>query len=179
VGCREFGYVNDYGFDYKNGIVAEGAYSEAFFYTDSITEHNYSSVDVGENQGYLKFLDNELVVTGSGALVKCTSNCVSRSVYWRSLNEAILAKYPAETRQFVVAAATDTEGWVVDLNDMSRIKKVSVVDELSSPTVGLNVRQLFNRKGDNSIVGVGSWDLMSGRESTVLFEIDLDEIEFD
>lgn len=196
---------------YKNGLTAEPSDFDVYLQTDSVDNSRYKFIQTGETRGYLKFFDNELIVTGGGALVKCNSSCIDNGVYWKSVNEAILAKYPSEGSHIVVAAATDTEGlytnpsymvfatvsksswwsdyshpesgdtlWIVDLNDMSRIKRLSLpVNELSSPKVRLNVRELFNRKGDNSIVGVGSWGLLSGRENTVMFELDLDEINFE
>jgi len=98
-------------------------------------------------------------------LIKCTTACYQDGVLWKSLSEAILAKYPSEGEQVVVAVTSDTEGlyvspslivlatiakqglgvnqpefaenlWVVDLNDTRRIQKLDLpVFQQSSPKV--------------------------------------------
>lgn len=201
-------------FDLRNGRIATSSGVTVAFEAASFSGYSARYVDVGRTRRYLNFLSDKLLITGGGALVKCTVRCSEDAVYWKSVSEAVVAKFPSEGAQIVVAATTDTEGgnavtapsliafatvavsewgennysvpeyadtlWVADLNDLSRIKKLELpVYEKATPKVGLRIRELFNRESDNSIVGIGSWGLNSGRNNTVMFEIDLDTLNLD
>lgn len=210
---RNLSYYHD-AFAYKNGQFAVGDSEWVEFRYDGVDNYDSKNLRLGRNHGYLKYIDNNLVINGSGALVQCGSRCSEDAAYWKSVNEAIAVKYPDVGPQIVVAAAADTEGlfyttpqlmviatkseadwipldnqrnpesadhlWVVDLNDMSRIKKLATpLNDFSVPNVGLEIRELFNRKRDNTIIAIGSWNLASGRENTVIFSIDLDNLSFE
>lgn len=209
---RRLGYSYD-AFAYKNGQFAVGDWNSVELRSDQLNNYDSRNLSLGENYGYLKYLDNGLFINGSGVLVRCASSCSDSAVYWKSVNEAITAKYPLAGVQIVVAAATDTEGfytspnvmilatksksdwvsrdnqkypktadqlWAVDLSDMRRLEKLDIpLNDFSEPKVNLELLKLFNRKSDNTIVGIGSWGLASGRDNTVMFSIDLDKITFD
>lgn len=201
-------------FDLRNGRIATSSGVSVAFKAAAFSDYSSRYVDVGRTRRYLNFLNDNLLVTGGGALIRCTVRCSEDAVYWKSLSEAVVTKFPSEGAQIVVTATTDTEGgngvaapslivfatvavsewgennysvpetadtlWVADLNDLSKIKKLELpVYEKSTPKAGLKIRELFNRESDNSIVGVGSWGLASGRDNTVMFSIDLDEVTFD
>lgn len=199
-------------FSYSNGsYVSHSSGSLTFgFEGDRYYENNY--LDVGDPEGYLKFFDDNMLLTGNGVVIKCATRCQEGAMHWMSINEAINIKYPLYGDQIVVAAAVDSEGygtapgvmvvatksvadlapidanrspqsadhlWAIDLTNTGTIKKLSTpTDKLSSPLVGFEIRGLNRRHGSHDFVGVGSWKLHSGRDNTVLFDIDVDEIQF-
>lgn len=106
--------VNELG--YGSGAFAHRGNASAQVFIESIyfrstVPDNYdnSSVRTGQNYDYLKFFKFNLLLTGSGVLIKCPTSCADSAVYWKSLNETILAKYPLADTQVFVAGATDTE----------------------------------------------------------------------
>lgn len=212
TGTRNLGYYGDT-FAYKDGNFVLGDQSSTVFQSDRPNDYGSKHLSLGDNHGYLQYLNRGLVINGGGILMSCAVRCSEDAVYWKSVNEAIAEKYPDADTQIVVAAATDRKDyvspatililatkakadwvtpdnqrnpetadqlWAVDLNDMQRLVKLDMpLNEFSTPRASLEIRELFNRRGERQIVGVGSWNLASGKENTTMFTIDLDKVSFD
>ncbi len=206
----------DYGADAfisRSGQNAETSSSGVYFRLNVSESYNSRHVATGENYDYLKFFKHELMLTGGGVLIKCQNSCAEDAVYWKSLNEAIQAKYPTAGQQIFVAGATDTEFnsgaaslmifatlpltavgdyyydgapgygtklWAVDLNDTRRITELRLpFNPATTPAVRFDIHHLSKANNGDMFVGSGSWNLDSGRDNTVFFNIDPAKISFD
>lgn len=130
---RNLGSGADY-FESQNQNYAFTSYDTVYFGNKQKDDFQFKSVATGDNYDYLKFFKNELVLAGSGVLIRCTTTCVESATYWKSLDEAITAKYPTAGKQVFVAAGTDTEfTYGVDNNASLMIFSTVPVADLPNP----------------------------------------------
>lgn len=124
-------------FAYRAKNYLYGHHSSMFFFVDIKGNYANKTIQMGDAYAHLEFLDDNLLMTGAGALFECPTYCATSAAYWKSLNDEILARYPAAESQFFVSGAVDTK----DNASSSRLMIFSTVD-MSETSLTLHNREV-------------------------------------